>query len=177
MAGSPVHGREGILYLSTSTGSTSYGSEVGWVNSWEWSPSKDNAEITALNQNSKYYVEGLVDGSVSAEGSFITGSGGLQTIISRFAKTLINDTDGDTAATAITDGNFYLHLISKPIDTAGTSDDINGAKYVVPVLASGFTAGADGGSIESWSYEGQQNGDVIYVESTSTEAGLPKKSY
>ena len=54
--GKPTHGREGVLYLSTSTGSTSFGTEVGYSNEWSWSPSKDQAEITRLNQNSKEFI-------------------------------------------------------------------------------------------------------------------------
>jgi len=179
MAGSPTHGREGVLYLSTSANSTSLGTEIGWTNSWTWSPSKDQTEITALNQTSKYYVEGLVSGSVSAEGSFVTGSDKLRTIIGRYAKVL-NDT-GDTGisstdAAAITDGNLYFNLIAKPIDTASSSDDIRGAKLFVPALASGFSLNAAGGDIVGWSYDGQQNGDAYYVESTSTGVGIPKKA-
>lgn len=179
MAGSPTHGREGVLYLSTSTGSTAFGTEVAWTNSWTWTPSKDQVEITPLNNNSKYYVEGLVGGTVSAEGSLISGSESQRTIIGRFAKVLndTGDTASSTAALAITDGNFYLHLVSKPIDTQGSSDDARGQKFIVPVLASGMSVSASGGDIVGWSYDGTQNGDVLYVESTSTAQGLPKKAY
>jgi len=178
MAGSPTHGREGVLYLSTSAGSTALGTELGWTNSWTWSPSKDQTEISPLNATSKYYVEGLVSGTVSAEGSLISGSGGQRTLIGRFAKVLndTGDTAGSSEALAITDGNFYLHLIAKPIDTASSSDERRGQKFVVPVLASGFSVNASGGDIVGWSYDGQQNGDVLYVESSSTAQGLPKKA-
>ena len=173
MAGKPVHGREGVLYLSTSTGSTANGTEVAWTNDWTWSPSKDQTEITPLNNSSKYYVEGLVGGSVSASGSLITGSAIQRKIINRFAK--VDATTG--AALNITDGNFYLHLISKPIDTGASSDAIKGQKFIVPVLASGFSVSASGGDIVGWSYDGTQNGDVLFVESSSTAKGLPKKIY
>jgi len=179
MAGSPTHGREGVLYQGTDSNSTGLGTEIGWTNSWTWSPSKDQTEISALNQTSKYYVEGLVSGSVSAEGSLISGSSGQRTLMGQFAKVLSDDgsTLSDTAADAITDGNLYLHLVAKPIDTAGTSDDNRGQKIIVPVLGSGFSVNASGGDIVGWTYEGQQNGDAMYVESTSTEHGIPKKSY
>ncbi len=179
MAGSPTHGREGVLYAGTDSNSTGLGTEIGWTNSWSWSPSKDQTEINALNQNSKYYVEGLVGGSVSAEGSLISGSAQQRTLISRFAKVLndTGDTAGDTEADAITDGELYLHLVAKPIDTAGDSDDVRGQKLVVPILASGMSIEASGGDIVSWSYDGTQNGDVLYIESTSTAHGIPKKVY
>lgn len=179
MAGSPTHGREGVLYLSTASGSTAYGTEIGWTNSWSWSPSKDQSEITAINQTSKYYIEGLVSGSVSAEGSLIAGSAAQRKLIGRFAKVLndTGDTAGSSDALAITDGNFYLHMVAKPIDTKGTSDDIRGQKLVIPILASGMSMNVSGGDVVSWSYDGQQNGDALYVESTSTAQGLPKKSY
>jgi len=178
MAGSPTHGREGVLYLSTSALTTAFGDEVGWTNDWTWTPSKDQTEISPLNATSKYYVEGLVSGSVSASGSLVAGSAVQRTMIGRFAKVLndTGDTASSTAASAITDGNFYLHLIAKPIDTGGSSDDKRGQKFVVPVLASGFSANASGGDIVGWSYDGQQNGDVYYVESTSTAQGIPTKA-
>ena len=177
MAGNPTHGREGVLYLSTSAG-LEQGTEVGWTNSWSWSPSKDQTEITALNQTSKYYVEGLVSGSVSAEGSLVSGSEVQRTIIGRFAQVLndTGDTPSTTDALAVTDGNLYLHLVAKPIDTGDSSDDGRGQKYVIPVLASGFSVEASGGDIVGWSYDGQQNGDALYVESTSTDMGLPLKA-
>lgn len=178
MAGNPTHGREGVLYISTSTGSTAYGTELGFTNSWSWAPSKDNTEINAINQTSKYYIEGLVSGSVSAEGSLLTGSAAVQKLIGRFAKTLIDTGDTsitDTDAASIADGNLYLHLIAKPIDTDGSSDDIRGQKFVVPVLASGLGIDVSGGDVVGWSYEGTQNGDVLYVESTSTALGIPTK--
>jgi len=178
MAGSPTHGREGVLYLSTGSGSTAYGTEVAWTNSWTWTPSKDQSEITPINRNSKYYVEGLVSGTLSAEGSLISGSASARSIIGRFAKVLndTGDTAGSSDALAVTDGDFYFHCVMKPIDTGGTSDDKRGQKIVVPVLASGMSVSVSGGDIVGFSYDGQQNGDVLYVESTSTAQGLPKKA-
>jgi hypothetical protein len=175
--GAPIHGREGVLNLSTGSGSTNYGTEIAYTNSFTWTPSKDNAEITPLNSNSKIFVEGLVSGALTMEGSLIAGQAQQAILISRFAKTLINDTDYDTAAVAITDGNMYFHGILKPIDTKGTSDDIGGQKIVVPILASGLTLGDAGADIVGFSYNGVQNGDATYVYSTDTAAGLPKKLY
>ena len=143
MAGSPTHGREGVLYLSTSANSTGLGTEVGWTNDWTWTPSKDQTEISPLNATSKYYVEGLVSGTVSASGSLISGSAMQRTLIGGVAQVLydsVGSTAIDTTPAAITDGTLYLHLIAKPIDTGGTSADILGQKFVIPVLASGFPA-------------------------------------
>lgn len=180
MAGLPVHGREGILYLSTSSGSTSFGTEVGYSNEWSWTPTKDQVEINRLNQNSKEFLEGLVGGAATASGSLISGNAQVRTMINRFARVL-NDTgdtaSGDTAYTAITDGTFYFHGIMKPIDTQGTSDDKRGQKLVIPILASGMGFTVSGGDIVGWSFDGTQNGDVLYVESTSTAQGIPKKVY
>jgi len=175
--GAPTHGREGVLYLSTDSGSTKYGTEVGYSNEWSWSPSKDNAEITRLNQNSKEFVEGLVSGSLTASGSLIPGNAQVRGLISRFAKVSMDDTGGaDSLADAITDGNFYFHGVMKPIDTGASSDNIHGMKMVVPILASGMSMNVSGADIVGWSYDGTQNGDAVYVESTSTAAGLPKKT-
>jgi len=176
--GIPIHGREGVLYLSTSTGSTAFGTEIGYTNSFTWTPSKDNAEINALNQNSKLFVEGLVGGSLTMEGSLVAGSAPQSILIGRFAKVLIDtgDTAGSSEALAIADGNLYFHGILKPIDTGGTSDDISGQKIVVPILASGLSLGASGADIVPFSYDGVQNGDVLYVDSTSTAQGFPKKA-
>lgn len=180
MAGSPTHGREGVLYLSTAAGSTKTGTEIGYSNSWTLTPSKDIVEINRLNQNSKEYLEGLVSGSVSAEGSFISGNAQVRSLVNRFARVL-NDTgdtaSGDTSYTAITDGTLYFHGVVKPIDTKGTSDDKRGMKFVIPFLASGMSYNVSGGDIVNWSFDGTQNGDVLYVESTSTAQGLPKKVY
>jgi len=177
MGAKPTHGREGVLYLSTSTGSTAYGTEVGYSNDWSWSPSKDQAEISRLNQNSKEFIEGMVSGSLSASGSLIPGSAQIRNIISRFAKVSTGDTGGaDTLASAITDGSFYFHGVMKPIDTGGTSDDRRGMKMVIPILSAGMSINVSGGDIVGWSYDGTQNGDAVYVESTSTAAGLPKKA-
>jgi hypothetical protein len=177
MGASPTHGREGVLYLSTSSGSTEFGTEVGYSNEWSWSPSKDQAEISRLNQNSKEFVEGLVSGSLSATGSLIPGNAPVRKIISRFAKVSTGDTGGaDTTANAITDGTFYFHGIMKPIDTGGTSDDIRGMKMVIPILASGMSINVSGADIVGWTYDGTQNGDALYIESTSSAAGLPLKT-
>jgi len=175
--GLPTHGREGVLYLSTSTGSTAYGTEVGYANEWSWSPSKDQAEITRLNQNSKEFIEGMVSGALSASGSLIPGNAQVRKLIGRFAKVSTDDTGGaDTTALAITDGTFYFHGVMKPIDTGKSSDDIHGMKMVIPILASGMSINVSGGDIVGWSYDGTQNGDAVYIESTSTAAGLPKKT-
>jgi hypothetical protein len=176
--GLPTHGREGVLYLSTSSGSTSFGTEIGYSNDWSWTPSKDQVEINRLNQNSKEYLEGLVSGSASASGSLVPGNGQVRTLINRFARVSTGDTGGgDSDYTAITEGTFYFHGIMKPIDTAKTSDDINGMKMVIPILASGMSFTVSGGDIVGWSFDGTQNGDALYVESTSTIAGIPKKVY
>lgn len=175
--GLPTHGREGVLYLSTSTGSTAFGIEVGYSNEWTWTPTKENVEINRLNQNSKEFLEGLVSGTASASGSVIPGNAQLRTMISRFAKVSVDDTGGaDSLADAITDGTFYFHGIVKPIDTGKTSDDINGMKFVIPILASGMSFPVSGADVVGWSFDGVQNGDVLYVESTSTKSGIPLKT-
>ena len=177
MASNLIHGREGALYLSTVSGSTSYGTEIGYTNSWSISMSRDISEVTPLNQNSKEYVEGLVSGTVSAEGSIRILDTTLEKIFNRFSKILDTGDSGDTDAAEIADGTMYLHLILKPIDTGGTSDDIKGAKFVAPLLSNGFSVEASGGDIESWSYDGTINGDLLYSVSTDTGRGFPKKSY
>lgn len=173
----PTHGREGVLYLSTSSGSTEFGTEVGYSNDWAWTPSKDQVEINRLNQNSKEFLEGLVGGTLTASGSIITGNAPLRKMIGRFAKVSTSDTGGaDTTATAITDGKFWFHGIMKPIDTGKTSDDIIGQKLVIPILAGGMGFNVSGGDVVGWSFDGVQNGDVLYVESTSTLSGIPQKT-
>ncbi len=62
----------------------------------------------------------------------------------------------------------------KPIDSASTGDDITGAKYVITVLSNGFSVNMDAGSPVGWTYNGTQNGDILYIESTSTDRGIPK---
>jgi len=173
MASNLVHGREGALYLSTASGDTAYGSEIGYTNSWSLSMSRDIAEVTPLNSNSKEYVEGLVSGTVSAEGGFRIEDTHFEKIINRFCGV---QGATDTSATDITDGTLYFHLFAKLIDTAASSDNITGAKYVVPVLSNGFTANANGGEIENWSFEGTVNGDVLYIASTDSADGIPKKA-
>jgi hypothetical protein len=177
MAGSPTHGREGVLYLSTSTGSTAFGTEIGYSESWSWTPSKEQSEINRLNSSSKEFIEGLVSGTLSAGGSLISGSNQQRLLIGRFAKVLndTGDTASDTAAVCITDGTMYFHAIAKPIDTQGTSDDKRGQKFVIPILASGLGIDVNATDIVKWTYDGTQNGDVLYVESTSTAQGIPKK--
>lgn len=172
MASNIIHGREGALYLS-STGADTLGNEIGYTNSWNVSMTRDLAEVTPLNNNSYEYVEGLISGTVSAEGSFRVGdTEGLELIINRFAEM----TDSSTDVTAIQDGDLYLHLIVKPIDTAGDTDNAKGAKFVAPILSNGFTADAAGTDIISWSYEGTINGDLTYYRSSDTAAGdLPIK--
>lgn len=175
MASNLIHGREGALYLSTSSGDTAYGSEIAYTNTWSLSMSRDIAEVTPLNSNSKEYIEGLVSGTVSAEGGFRVSDTHFEKLINRFCDV---QTATDTTGTPedITDGVMYFHLFARLIDTAASSDEIPGAKYVVPVLSNGFTANANGGEIENWSYEGTVSGDVVYIVSTSTADGIPKKA-
>lgn len=177
MASNLIHGREGALYLSTASGSTSLGNEIGYTNSWSVSMTRDLSEVTPLNNASKEYVEGLVSGTVSAEGSIRVGDSVLKQIYARFAKVReTTDTGGDTEAAAIVSGNMYLHLIVKPIDTGGDTSNEAGAKFVVPILSNGFSADEAGSDIASWSYEGTINGDLLYVESTDTNI-MPSKVY
>jgi hypothetical protein len=177
MAGNPIHGRQGALYLSTSSGSTSYGTEVGYTQSWSFSQSRDLAEVTKLNQNSMEYVEGLVSGTVSAQGTLQTGNGQFKKLVGRFARVLDSEDTSDTDAAAITEGTMWLHLIAKPIDTAASSDEVKGQKYIVPILSNGLSVDVAGGSLASWSYDGTANGDVYFRESTDSEDGFPKKAY
>jgi hypothetical protein len=173
----PTHGREGVLLLSTDSGSTKSGTEVAYSEAWSWTPSKEQTEISKLNATSKEYLEGLVSGTLTASGSIVSGSAQQRIIFSRFAKVETSDTGGaDTLAAGITDGNMWFHGIIKPIDTGGTSDDIIGQKIVVPILASGLSIDVSAGDVAKWSYDGQQNGDALYTESTSTAAGIPKKA-
>lgn len=177
MAGNVIHGRQGVLYLSTDSGSTSYGTEVGYTQSWSLSMSRDLAEVTKLNQNSMEYVEGLVSGTVSAQGSLQTGNSQYKTLVGRFARILDSDDTGDTDAAAITDGTMYLHLISKPIDTGADSDEIKGQKFIAPILSNGLSVEVSGGGLETWSYDGTINGDLYFRESTDSDDGFPKKAY
>jgi len=171
MASNIIHGREGALYLSTA-GST-LGTELGYTNSWNVSMTRDLAEVTPLNNNSYEYVEGLISGTVSAEGSFRVGdTAGLNRIINRFA----NIEDSSTAVSAVASGDIYLHMVVKPIDTAGDTDNIIGAKLIAPLLSNGFTVDASGADIIGWSYEGTVNGDLTYYASSDT-LELPVKVY
>jgi len=174
MASNVVHGRESIAYLSTSSGSTSFGTEIGYVENISIDVSRDVSELPKLNSNSIEYIEGLISGTVSANGHFRVGDTTVHKIMNRFAILEIDDTSS-TSRDAIQDGDLYIHSIVKPIDTAATSDEINGAKYVIPVLSNGFSVNMDAGSPVGWTYSGTQNGDLLYVESTSTGRGIPKK--
>ena len=119
-ASSLIHGREGALYISTSSGDTAYGHEIGYTNSWTLSMSRDISEVTPLNNNSKEYVEGLIGGTVSAEGSFRVSDSYLDVLIGRFAEIRDSgDTGGSSEAAAITDGTFYLHLFQRLAVSAG----------------------------------------------------------
>ena len=174
MAGNIIHGREGALYITTSTGgATEKGKEIGYTNSWSVNMSRDLSEVSPLNVNSKEYVEGLVSGSISAEGSFrVKDTDGLDKIINRFASIK----DSSTTVIAIKDGNIYMHLIVKPIDTAADTDNIKGAKFVAPILSNGFTVNVSGADISGWTYEGTINGDLNYYRSSDSDV-LPKKVY
>ena len=176
-AGLPTHGREGVLRLSTATGSTVIGTEVAYSNNWTWSPSKDLVEISRLNQNSKEFLEGMVSGTFSAEGSVMPMNSQMKLLFGRFAKISTADTGGgDSSAASIVDGTMWFHGVLKPIDSNKSSDDIAGMKIMVPILASGLTFGASGSEVETWSFEGTQNGDVMFQESTSTASGIPTVS-
>ena len=174
MASGVIHGRLGALYLSTAAGSTSYGTEIGYTNSWSISPDKELTEVTPLNNDAKDFLEGRIGGSFSMQGNLRIGDSILHRVINRFAQLEIDtDTGGrDTFA----EGTFYAHCIVKSIDTSKSSDDIKGAKFVVPILLSGFGAEMNGGDVGSWSAEGTIDGSILYVESTDTERGLPKKA-
>jgi hypothetical protein len=173
MPSNVVHGRQSIAYLSTSSGSTSFGNEIGYVEDITIDVSREVNEIPKINANSMEYIEGLISGSVSANGHFRVGDTILHKLINRFAKLSLNDTS-DTSQDAIKDGDLFIHDIVKPIDTAASSDDIDGAKYVIPVLSNGFSVNMNAGSPVGWTYNGTQNGDLLYVESTSTARGIPK---
>lgn len=175
MASNVIHGREGILYISTSTGSTDYGDELGYVDNYSIEMERDVSEVPKINTESQEYIEGLVSGNLSAEGHFRIGDGSLQTLINRFAETEIDDTS-DTSRQPIQSGNLYFHGVMRDIDTSKTSDAARGAKFVATLLSANFSVNVESGGVEGWSYGGPVNGDLLYVESTSTERGIPKKA-
>lgn len=180
MASGVIHGRQAALYRSSDSASTNLGSEWGYTQGYTVNLERELDEITKINQNSKEYIEGLVSGTVDATGFFRAGDSiGIHTAVKHFTK--FNDTNdsadtGDTGFSAIDDGDMYLHMILKPIDTGGTSDDIHGAKLVAKLLPSNMSFEVSGDGVETWSYSGQINGDILYAESTATERGFPKKA-
>jgi len=178
MPSNVIHGREGVLLFSTSSGSTdSVGVELGYTESWSLSQDRDLAEVSKINTNSKEYVEGLVGGTVSMAGSFRSNdTGGLHKLIGRFAKIRTSDDTGDSDAAAIQDGDLYARLVVKPIDTGASSDDVAGAAFTMAILSNGFSVDVSAGDFSGWSYEGTINGDVLYFESQDTLV-LPKKAY
>jgi hypothetical protein len=182
MSGNVLHGREGILYLSTSTGYSTPGTEVGYVNEFTVNTERDMTEISKINASAKEYVEGLVSGTLSASGSLRLGdSGGVGVLMKRFYKTLYTtdstaSTDLDGDANSIAEGNLYFHGILSAIDTAATSDNVKGSKVFAAMLSNGFDLEVSGGDLEGWTYNGTLNGDVYYIESTDTAHGIPKKA-
>lgn len=172
-----IHGREGVLAISTSTGwsgELSTGDILANIKSWSIEPSKDNPEITHINQESKKYIEGLIGASVSFEGDWIPGQSKHRSIFNRFM--LIATDSGDTdglGETAISDDYLYGHFILKPIDSGETGADKNGAKIFCKVRSGGLGFNVDGGSPESFTFSGVADGDLTYVEGTSTDMGLP----
>ena len=176
MPSNVIHGREGVLLFGTSSGSTGgLGTEIGYTESWSLSMTRDLAEVTKLNSNSKEYVEGLVGGTASMAGSFrVSDTGGLYTLINRFAKVRESDDTGDSDAADIQDGDIYARLVVKTIDTGASSDEIKGGAFTVKLLSNGFGVDVSAGDLAGWTYEGTMNGDLTYFESTDT-AVLPKK--
>jgi hypothetical protein len=170
--GNEIHGREGILYLSTSTGTTALSAEVGAVDAWSVSMTRDINELTHINQDAKSYIEGLIGGSLTANGSLRPGDTVIHKLYNRF---FVNEVDTDSGGWETQQsGNLYFHLILKPVDTAAASTaDYKGAKLVAAGLSGGLSFDVSGGDVESWSYDGTVNGDVYYVESTDTGRGIP----
>lgn len=175
MAGEVMHGREGILYVSTSSGSTSYGNELGYVESFTIDADIDNTEVTRINSESREYKKGLIGSNASLEGHWRIGDTMLHHLVNQFMKLEIDDTS-DTSRTAISDNNLYFHGILRPIDTAKSSDAARGAKVVAELLPGNFSLNVGSGDLEGWSYGGPVDGDLLYVESTSTGRGIPKKA-
>lgn len=171
MASNVVHGRQSIAYLSTSSGATSIGKELGYVEDLTMDVSREVNEISKINANSKEYLEGLISGTVSANGHFRVGDTIVQLIMNRFAVMEIDTTT--TGRDGIKDGDLFIHAVVQPIDTNKTSDNMRGAKYVIPVLSNGFSVNMNAGSPVGWTYNGTQNGDLLYIESTSTGRGIP----
>jgi hypothetical protein len=142
------------------------------INSWSITPSKDNPEITNINQDSKKYIEGLVGASVSFEGGWIPGQSKHRDVYNHF---LIVGTDSSSTDEPLSDDHIGLHLVLKPIDSDRAAPDNSGAKIFCRALASGMSFNVDGGSPESFSFDGVVDGDMYYIEGTSTNMGLPTK--
>jgi hypothetical protein len=175
-----VHGRVAALYKSSDSASTNLGSEWGYTQSYTVNLERELDEITKINQNSKEYLEGLITGTLDASGFFRSGDSiGIHTAVKHFTK--FNDSNdssdtGDTGFAAAEDGDMYLHAILKPIDTGSTGDEAKGAKLVMKLLPSNMSFEVSGDGVETWSYNGQVNGDILYAESTATERGFPTKA-
>lgn len=170
-----IHGREGNLAITTSTGwvgELSTADIVAHINSWSLSPTKDVSEITNINQSSKVYLEGLVGATVSIEGNWVPGQSAQRDIFNKF---MLIGTDSSSTGTPINDDNVNLHLVLKPIDSEEASPDNRGAMVFARAISNGLGLNVDGGSPESFTYEGTVNGDMYYIEGTSTNMGLPVK--
>lgn len=178
MASDLLHGREGVLMVSTDSESTGgdSGDIVGYVNSWGLDPTKDLPEITSINRNSKVFIEGLVGATLNATGNFRVNDTVVKSMINRFADVHNHTSTGGDSETVISDEDLYFHLLVKPIDTDATSDNKKGAKFYGKAKATGFSIAVEGGSPETWTYNGTVSGDLEYHESTSTDDGIPAKS-
>ena len=172
-----IHGREGMLALSTTdgwSGILSTADIIASINSWSIQPTKDNPEITNINQDAKKYIEGLIGASVSFEGGWIPGQGKHRDIYNRFMNVA---TGSDTTEISdISDDYLYGHFVLKPIDSGETSPDNNGAKIFCKMRSGGLGFSVDGGSPEGFTFSGVVDGEMLYAEGTSTNMGLPTKA-
>lgn len=71
----PISGRRGRVYIDNSAAGTGAATPIANLNTWGLDSTTDKTESTSFGDNSKTYVVGLPDGSISFGGFWDTAAG------------------------------------------------------------------------------------------------------
>ena len=167
MAASPLRGIDGVFKVKDSTGATL--NEIAYADSFSISGSVDVAEISKLNATAKEFVRGLGSATLSASGTIIWDSSEQRKLINQV---MIISTTSSTTAVSVKNLDFsgMLQQGTTVGSTAGSGGLRNDVSIQCDVIPTGFSIEEQASGSPTWSYDGQINGDPVYVVRSCTAA-------
>lgn len=127
MATNAIHGRFGALYVDQSANANGSASPLGNLSDWTIDGTREQVDVTVLQETVKTYVAGLADFKGQLNGVLNTSSNSIYTVGDGVARTFylyIDATSGTTQAPVGTGkGYWYGQALFSGVSTKGGVGD------------------------------------------------------